>query len=176
MDMKLTDWVVTFWVPLLMALLVFSSAYYFDVNLTIDIVDFYQKNLRSSLFAGFLTMGGFLLSLKTGILIKIKENLYDNDAYVNKLKEQRIVSPTLSHYGPLKRLSQVLSIAVFACLSTSALQFTLGLVSSWLAVGLCLAFSAFAMSSLLLSFILMQQNLSDWFDFIEKNSDKSHKK
>ena len=40
---------------------------------TVELVQFYVQNLRSSLFAGFLTLGGFLFSAKTFIVIKMKE-------------------------------------------------------------------------------------------------------
>jgi hypothetical protein len=59
------------------AALVFGIIYYLSItNGAAQIVDYYQKNMRASMFTGFLTAGSFLLSLKTGIVIKIKESVY----------------------------------------------------------------------------------------------------
>ncbi|QWE16326.1 hypothetical protein [Polynucleobacter sp. AP-Nino-20-G2] len=154
-------------VPALVGILVFTLVqYYFgDVNL------FYEKNLRASLFTGFLTMGGFLLSLKTGILIKIKESLYDNKQYIEKVEELRTINPKLTQYGPLKRLSRVLSFSVFFCLLSASTQFTVGLLMNSWSTAFCLAIAAFSMSMLIASFLVIQLNLSKWFQFLEKGSD-----
>jgi hypothetical protein len=47
------------------------------------LVRFYGENIRGSLFTGFLTLGGFLLSLKTFIIVKMKENVYDDERYID---------------------------------------------------------------------------------------------
>ena len=39
---------------------------------------YFAEHLRGSLFSGFLTLGGFLLSLQMFIVVKIKEDLYDS--------------------------------------------------------------------------------------------------
>lgn len=151
-------------IPTLVGILVFSLIqYYFcDVN------QFYEKNLRASLFTGFLTMGGFLLSLKTGILIKIKESLYDNKAYIATVEQLRSINPKLTQYGPLKRLSRVLSFSVFFCLLSAASQFSIGLLMNSWSSAFCLGLSAFSMSMLIASFLVIQLNLREWFKFLEK--------
>ena len=153
-------------IPALVGVLVFAliQCYFGDINL------FYEKNLRASLFTGFLTMGGFLLSLKTGILIKIKESLYDNKEYIEKIGQLRLINPKLTQYGPLRRLSRVLSFSVFFCLLSAASQFTVGLLMNSWSTAFCLAIAAFSMSMLIVSFLVIQLNLSKWFQFLEKGS------
>lgn len=60
-----------------------------------ELVLFYEKHLRGNLFAGFLTVGGFLLSLKTFILIKLKENVYDHKEYRKIYREQKELDSSL---------------------------------------------------------------------------------
>ncbi|WP_291933823.1 hypothetical protein [Limnohabitans sp.] len=156
-------------IPFLVGLAVFGLVFYLKFKLCVDTTDFFEKNLRASLFAGFLTMGGFLLSLKTGIVIKIKESVYDSPEYVNLVNQNSAHNESITRYGPLRRLSRVLSVSVIFCLLTSILQFTLGLVSAWWASAICLAVATFAMGLLIASFVLIQVNLAQWFDFLEQH-------
>lgn len=165
--MRALDYAKAFGLPLLLALASGYAVFFIYTSGDCDIVNFYQSNLRSSLFAGFLTMGGFLLSLKTGILIRIKETLYDSKEYDIRYKESLSLGPRTGRYDPLRRLSFVLSIAVLSCLVASALQFTLGLLSTWWATSVCVSIAVFAMSALFVSFKLIQDNLLIWFDFLE---------
>lgn len=148
----------------------FVACGYVTLYLGWNIPDFFAKNMRGSLFAGFLTLGSFLLTLKTGIVIKIKEGLYDSAAYKKRLIEQRQINKDLSAYGPLRRLSRLLSWSVFSALISAAFQLTIGLIPHWIAASLCLAVAVFAMTILLSSFFLIQINLSDWFNLMEENA------
>lgn len=63
---------------------------------------FYQDKMRGSLFAGFLTLGSFLLSLKTGIVIKIKEQLFDQPEYHKIVANAQADGVNDTVYGPLR--------------------------------------------------------------------------
>src|SRR5690554_6276239 len=82
--------------------------------------EFYAENIRGNLFAGFLAMGGFLLSLKTFIVITMKDNIYDTEEYRDRVKNQnRGQDPTKGQiYKHLKELSDILVYAIFACILT----------------------------------------------------------
>lgn len=159
-----------YWVPLVFATLSFAACMWVALRLQPpwDIALFYGTSMRGSLFAGFLTLGSFLLSLKVGIVIKIKEAMYDNPLYKQHLAQKRsAINPALSAYGPLRRLSHFLSWSVFSALICATLQMTVGLMAHWLATAICLSAATFTICLLLTSFILIQMNLADWFDFIE---------
>ncbi|MHB1174821.1 MAG: hypothetical protein ACYCZJ_06840 [Sulfuriferula sp.] len=160
-------------VPALIAAAVFALCWYFQTHLGVDVSTFFADKLRGSLFAGFLTLGSFLLSLKTGIVIKIKEGLYDKPEYKTRLIQRRQLNTSLTHYGPLRRLSRLLSLAVFSALCAAAIQLTVGLVPFWWASGICLASATFSMGLLMASFFLIQANLSDWFNLLEDSSAES---
>lgn len=162
-----TGEILIYTLPLLLAIAIFGLCYLLYSN-CIDITTFYSEKMRGSLFAGFLTLGSFLLALKTGIVIKIKEGVYDKPDYQKKVLEIPELKGKISVYGPLRRLSRVLSVAVLSALITSALQLTLGLFNDWRATAVCLSFATFAMSTLIASFILIQMNLATWFDLMEE--------
>jgi hypothetical protein len=149
-----------------LGLCVFFLCFYLSKN-SVDITDFYAEKMRASMFSGFLTLGSFLLALKTGIVIKIKEGVYDRPDYQKRILSTPELSGKITIYGPLRRLSRMLSVSVMAALTTSALQLTLGLIEDWRASAVCLAMAAFSISVLLASFITIQSNLGTWFDLME---------
>lgn len=159
--------VVTYVIPLAAACGVFGLCYYLHSEGN-NIATFYGDKMRASLFAGFLTLGSFLLALKTGIVIKIKEGVYDKEEYQAKvLTNGELSGQTV--YGPLRRLSRLLSVAVFSALASSAVQLTLGLLECWWAASIAVSIATFALLTLMASFILIQVNLGTWFDLMEEN-------
>ena len=140
-----------------------------DIN---TIIKFYGDNLRASFFGGFLTLGGFLFSLKTFIIIKMKENVYDHDLYKKRVKEQRKLNCKISYYGPLKRLSHMLFVSVLFSIVTAVLQFTVGLLGNPIAVLICIWFACFSITLLVLSLFIIKNNLDQWFDFLEDSCNK----
>lgn len=157
-------------IPSFLALVTFGVCTYFVLVLKFDLPAFYEKNMRSSLFAGFLTLGSFLLTLKTGIVIKIKEGLYDNVKYQERIIERRKLNATLTVFGPLRRLAKLLSLSVISALVTAASQLTIGLIPNWIATATCLSMATLALSILLSAFCLIQSNLTDWFDLMEEHA------
>ena len=129
--------------------------------------DFYAKNIRASLFTGFLTVGSFLLSLKVFIVVKFKENIFDSSAYKEKLQDRRKLEPNLSHYGPVKRLSRLLFISIVAALGASAAQLSIGLIPAWQATLFCVFVAVFAGSMLICTLWLIREILDEWLSYLE---------
>lgn len=149
----------------------YSIADYFEYN----IYCFYSKKLQMPLFTGFLTLGGFLLSLKTFILIKLKEGLYDNKYYVKLVKEKRIVNPEYSFFGPLTRLGKFLVFSVICALGTSFYQITLGWINHKLiaVAGLSLALTTAIM--VVVAWWYIRCNLNRWFELLETENVEKEK-
>jgi len=164
---------LTYGAPFIVGALVFALCHYLERCGIANVADYYQKNMRASLFAGFLTLGSFLLSLKTGIVIKIKENVYDKPGYQEKVDEAQASGVKTTVYAPLRRLSKLLSAAVLSALLASMLQLTLGLFSIWWAAATCLAMAALALTYLLEAFALIQKNLWDWFEYLDDEAEKA---
>lgn len=136
---------------------------------------FYGDKLRGSLFAGFLTLGGFLLSLKTFIVVNMKKEVFESPVYKKEWEEQKKLDTSNKmgkRYTPLRYLSGVLYAAILACLSTAVLQLTVGLVPSFLAALACLW--AVSVSLLLLAWALwlIRANLVRMFDYLDSQDDE----
>ncbi len=133
----------------------------------VDLVQIYQNKLQIPLFTGFLTVGGFLLSLKTFILIKLREDLYDLPAYETRLRQKQLQNNSLTKYGPLKRLGDFLVYSVAAAMLTATSQLTLGFVSNRIASALCLASAMMTIVMVLSAWWLIRENLRYWFELLE---------
>lgn len=143
-----------------------------------DFIKFYGDKLRGSLFAGFLTLGGFLLSLKTFIVVNMKKEVFESPIYKKEWDEQKKLDTDNKmgkRYTPLRYLSGVLYAAILSCLSTAVLQLTVGLVDSFLAVLVCLW--AVSVSLLLLAWALwlIRANLVRMFDYLDSQDSDDNK-
>ena len=158
--------ILTYVLPLLVAVGVFLLCFQIECEHG-GVALFFADKMRASIFAGFLTLGSFLLALKTGIVIKIKEGVYDKKEYQEKILGAAELDG-ITIYGPLRRLSRLLSVAVFSSLTTSAMQLSVGLLSHWWAASICLSVATFALLVVMASFLLIQANLGTWFDLMEE--------
>lgn len=143
-----------------------------DIISNVKIIDFYSANIRSSLFSSFLTLSGFLFSLKTFIIVKMKEGVYDNEIYKDRVKDFRKINPSISHYGPLKRLGHLLFFTILSSLVTSVFQLTIGLTKCWPLIYICIGSAIFSITMFVISLFYIKKNLDDWFEFLEENSRK----
>lgn len=137
-----------------------------------DLYEFYSKKLQIPLFTGFLTVGSFLLALKTGLLIKLKEGLYDTKAYHSLVVEQRQINPNLSFYGPLTRLGKFLVVTVVSALSTSFLQITLGWIPFKVVAAIAMATALTTSVMVIICWYYIRGNLNYWFRAMEKEAEK----
>lgn len=140
-----------------------SEIFSYEAN---SVYIFYSENMRGHLFAGFLGLGGFLLSLKTFIIVNMKENLYDNETYIEKWKQsQKYSSKTL--FAPLKELSDILYYAIFTCIIAAIAQMTLGFVEHDVFALICFYLCISATVLLVKSLIIIKRNLNTWFEFLD---------
>jgi len=135
----------------------------------ICLYDFYSRKMQTPLFTGFLTLGGFLLSLKTFILIKLKEGLYDQKQYQELVKEKQRLNPKYTHYGPLSRLSHFLVHSVLLALLTSFFQFSVGFINCNIVAAVGMSLAVTTITVVLLAWWNIRQNLNCWFEMLEKD-------
>ena len=139
---------------------------------------FYGERLRGSLFAGFLTLGGFLLSLKTFIIVNMKKEVFDTKEYQDSwelMKRLDNKGRMKNKFEPLRYLSQTLFLAIASCVCTAVLQLTLGLAETWWAASICLWACAVSMIFLSRSLLLIRINLNRMFDFLDERDENAEK-
>lgn len=133
---------------------------------------FYATSLRGSLFTGFLTLGGFLLSLKTFIVVNMKKEVFDSTEYFEMWSDKHALDRKNagSLYQPLNELSDWLHYAILSCVLTSASQFTVGLIPHLAATLVCMCAAAFSIALLLVCLWRIRDNLKYMFKHLEKVS------
>lgn len=140
---------------------------------------FYAQNLRASLFAGFLTLGSFLVAVNTFVIVNLKKEVYDHPGYRKILYDRREKKPETKFYGSLNRLSGLLFWTIVLAISTAVLQLTVGVIFRTRSSAIvCLAAAAATMVMLFISLINIRLNLKDWFQFWEKQAaidEKAHR-
>lgn len=138
-----------------------------------NLAQFYGDEIRGSLFSGFLSAGGFLLALKTFILIKMKQEVYDTDLYGKNFENARKRNQTTDErYGPLKRLGQYLFLSIMSAFTTAALQLTVGLLGCRLTATVCLTVAMFTTILLVVCLLSVKSNLNEWFRLLDQAQSK----
>lgn len=134
------------------------------------LADVYTAKLQTPLFTGFLTLGGFLLTLKTGLLMRLKTELYETATYQQRVAViNRFNGPAnqVSVYGPLQRLGSFLIVIVLLALGTSASQLTIGFLTWKPAIITCLALAAVTLTLVFAAWVEIRRNLKTWFEVLE---------
>lgn len=141
-------------------------------------VTFFEENLRGHLFAGFLGLGGFLLSLKTFIVVTMKGNVYDTKEYKERWEKinEQIPSDSVALYYPLNQLSDLLFYAIAASFITAIAQLSFGLSGLFAFSLLCIALAIGTLLLLMQSMVSIKRNLDQWFEGLNEAHIKSIKK
>jgi hypothetical protein len=133
-----------------------------------NLVSFYHANLRSIFFSGFLTLSGFMLSMMAFVIIKIKEGIYDDAEYLNRIKKAKQEDSKITIYGPLKRLGILLFVTIASSVVCSILQVTAGFSSNLHIIMVVLASAWLSFALLIASLCVIIHVLSDYFKRIEE--------
>jgi len=131
-----------------------------------DLSAFYSK-LQPSLFTGFLTLGGFLLSLMVFIVVQLKKELFDDKNYQQHHEAVSKIQQTSSLYEPLKNLGSYLLYSVLFSLVTSLSQITIGLLPYTHAKIFCVAIALTTFCVVIRAWMAIRLTLKNWFDHLK---------
>ncbi len=133
----------------------------------------YDRKFQTPLFTGFLTISGFLLTLKTFVLVQLKKELYDQSFYKEDIDYKRLTNPKLTLYGPLNRLASLLVLCVLGGLTTAVSQLSVGFIPSRFAAAFCIAVGAGTLALVFQAWYEIRRNLTRWFEVLEENNKKN---
>lgn len=159
-------------VSVLIALVAVSAIYFLATDIY-KTPEYFSKNIRASLFTGFLTMGSFMMSIKAFIVVKLKENVFDSTSYKERLQQLRKIDSSLTLYGPVQRLSTLLFVSICSAIAASVSQLSIGLIDSYWAVLFCAFIASFAISMLVFTLFVISKILKDWLQYLEDAHTKS---
>lgn len=130
---------------------------------------FYADKLRGSLFSAFLTLSGFLFSVKTFLIVRLDADVYSQEDYQDwVLKVGRKYNPDITVYGSLRRLGRLLFWGVCLSFAASIAQLTVGLCerrwSTWVAIGTAIVASSVFVPTL----FIVRGVVRSWVSFREE--------
>lgn len=88
------------------------------------------RALRGDLFNGFLSLGGFLLSMLAFIVVMVKQQIYDVPSYQDERGGKSGVRPVEEIYKPLRWFAGFLIAAIACSLVTAGIHFVAGFIAS----------------------------------------------
>lgn len=124
-------------------------------------LQFYQKELRSNFFSGFLSVGAFLLSLKTFIVITMKKELYDTAAYKATWQKHGGEPVVGGIYLKLRELNSCLFWSILVSLVCTVSQFSIGFIPVWYSGMFCVWLAVLSCVYLIYSLFLVKSNLDE---------------
>ena len=139
-------------------------------------IKLYSEQLRIPLFSGLFSLAAFLFTMKTFIIVKMKEGLYDSDEYQELIQKKRARKEKHTFYGGLIRLAKLLTAAVFASVIAAVSQITLGFIEKPWPVVISLFLAVLAIVLLVVAIMLSSSNLHEWFEQLEKKAVDKEKK
>src|SRR5207247_1863335 len=109
-------------------------------------------------------LGGFLLSLKTFILIQLKKEVFESPLYREHYLAVQGIQETAGLYEPLKSLGYFLLYSVLFSLLTSACQITVGFIANKWAAIFCFGLGLTTLSLVFRAWWAIRLTLRAWFD------------
>jgi len=131
-----------------------------------QIIDLYQKNARTPIFSACITLGSFLLTLKTAILQRLKEGFdcpQHEEAYLSYVRDHGD-SP---YYASLNNMSVALSSCVAVSLVSAIAQMSFGFSEQFWAFAICAAFPSLNIGLLLYLWLQIAIAHNLWIQGIE---------
>ena len=129
-----------------------------------EIEIFYKNNLRGNLFAGLISISALLMTGMTFILITMKNNIFDSKEYIENFKKLQKHNSTLTHYGPLKELKDLLYYSVFVSFLAAIFQFTIGLIPNYICTILSIFIAIYSIVLVFDSLRMIKINLDFWLN------------
>jgi hypothetical protein len=132
-----------------------------------NIKETYER-LQGPLFTGFLTIGGFLLTLKVFVLVQLREKLFETEKYREIFELNKSLDPSLELYEPLKELGRFLLYCVFASLFTSFIQVTVGFLHLTVSSIICLCAALTTLALVFRAWLAVRRTLLTWFSTLKE--------
>ena len=132
------------------------------------LIEVYYNQARITMFAGFLTLGSFLLTLQTAIIQRLRE-AYDSTDYARKVEQMRSKGKTVLHYGSLERVGIALATNVILAITTSLLQMTIGFAQKPWSTSICVSFGLTTIILVIYLTIQLVMAHHQWFKKTEED-------
>ena len=139
------------------------------------VIESYEKNARTPIFTAFVTLGSFLLTLKTTILQRLKDG-FDCEEHKENYLYASANGGKDGYYHSLCNMSQALALTVVLALLSSACQMTLGFLATPITFGICASLPMATLGVLLFLWWQITGAHQLWLKSIEEKKQQELKK
>lgn len=115
------------------------------------------------------------MALKTFIVIKLKENVYDNEFYGKRFEKMKKLQPSLKLYNPLENISNLLFWATLSAIVAAFAQFTFGVFENDIMVFIAIFTSILSGLILIFTLFAIKASLNHYFLFLNEASNAREK-
>lgn len=136
-----------------------------------DLITFY-RSIRSGIMTSSLTVGAFLFTMKSFIVLNMKKEVYDQPAYHEMIRFRRSRGKKERLYSGLGQLKVLLYWSIILALVNALGQVTLGYIAKPWAVLSALGLTVFSWGLVGFSLFHVSRNLTLMLQFGEDNFDK----
>ncbi len=122
------------------------------------------NTFNTSFFSASITLGAFLLSMKTFIIQIMKKDVYDTEEYNKRIHNLNAAGRKTNKYKPLSNLRHALASTIYAAFITAILQLVASLFpKKWLIITSLISM-AITFLCVFWAIILVSQNLNKLLD------------
>ncbi|WP_135382169.1 hypothetical protein [Vibrio tasmaniensis] len=135
----------------------------------------YHSKWSVGIFTSSLTLASFLFTMKSFVIQTVKDKIYDNPSYKDKVKQRRESGSNVEYYGGLKRLSFLLKWTILTALMNSMFQLCLSPFNNvWLAV-ICLFSSLITGLLFFIVVWIVSENMRDLIEQAEQKAESEER-
>lgn len=124
----------------------------------------YTEPMRNSFFTGFLTLGSFLMSVASFLVVQLNTNIYSKDRYAELHQK---LDPKNSKRDGLREFTFWIILNIVAALTTSFLQVTVGFVKVGLTDTICMLAALVTFLITGRTIYLIRRVIVDMFDWLD---------
>ncbi len=139
---------------------------------TDSLLKFFEK-FSTAFFSASITLGAFLLSMKTFIIQIIKKDAYDTKEYNKKIQDRLGASFKVDKYKPLSNLRCILTCTIYTSFITAILQVITALFPKPFHIYISLTSMTITFICVFIAIILVSNNLKELLK--SKNNYHHHK-
>lgn len=126
----------------------------------------YYEGFRAPIFVACVTFGTFLFTMKSFIVVTMKREVYDTNAYRERFTNAgRYDSAGGGRYRGLKGLSLLLLVAILVALASAAIQVSIGWIQKPWAAWTALAFAGATLALVIWSVLLVYVNIRSMLEY-----------
>ena len=143
-----------------------------NLGIKMDFIN-YHYEFRTAIFTASITMGSFLLTMKSFIIQVMKTNVYESEEHINRVSARRKEGKNEGYYDGLYRLKCFLVGSIVLSFCNALFQLALAGFKTELTAWICFGMTVVTMIVIVICVYIISYNLNELIKY--SNADKIKK-